>query len=68
MQKGRTGRITIMNGELIKSTLIVIFGSKELLPRMVHGIWKNDIPRTSKTITKVTSILKVQATLSTRGK
>ena len=68
MQRGRTGRVTIMNGVLLKSTLIVIFGSKELLPRMVHGIWKNDIPRTSKTITKITNILKVRATLSTRGK
>ena len=34
------------------------FGSEELLPRMVHGIWKNDISRTSRTIAKVTNILK----------
>ena len=58
MQKGRTGRATIYNGELIKSTLVVIFGSKELLPRMVHGNWKKDVPRTSRTIAKVTNILK----------
>ena len=68
MQKDRTGRITIMNGELIKSTLIVIFWFNEIPPRMVHGIRKNDIPRTSRTIAKVTNILKVRATLSTPGK
>ena len=33
MQRGRTGRVTIMNGELLKSTLIVIFWFKELLPK-----------------------------------
>ena len=69
MQKGRTGRFTMQNGELIKSTLVVIFWfNEELLPRMVHGIRKNGIPRTSRTIAKVTNILKVRATLSTRGK
>ena len=66
MQKGRTGRVTTYNGELIESNLDVIFWfNEELLPRMVHGIWKNDIPRTLKTTTKVTRILKVRATLST---
>ena len=34
------------------------FGSEELLPRMVHGNWKKDVPRTSRTIAKVTNILK----------
>ena len=59
MQKGRTGRVTIYNGELIKSTLVVIVQfNEELLPWIVHGIWKNDIPRTSRTIAKVTNILK----------
>ena len=38
--------------------LLSSFGSEELLPRMVHGIWKNDIPRISRTIAKVTNILK----------
>ena len=28
MQRGRTGRVTILNGELLKSTLIVIFWFK----------------------------------------
>ena len=41
-----------------RALLLSSFGSKELLPRMVHGIWKNDIPRTSMTIAKVTNILK----------
>ena len=67
MRKGRTGRFTIQNGELIESTLVVILWFKELLPRMVHGIWKNDIPRTSRTIAKVTNILKELAnTINTR--
>ena len=34
------------------------FGSEELLPRMVHGIWKKGIPWTSKTNAKVTNFLK----------
>ena len=59
MQKGRTGRFTMQNGELIESTLAVIFWfNEELLPRMVHGIWKNGIPRTLRTIAKVTNILR----------
>ena len=41
--------------------LLSSFGSEELLPRMVHGIWKNDIPRTSWTNAKVTNNLKEQA-------
>ena len=48
--------------------LLSSFGSEELLPRMVHGIWKNDIPRTSRTNAKVANNLKELATLSTRGK
>src|SRR3954468_21887256 len=35
---------------------------------MVHGIWKKEIPRTSRAIAKVTNILKVRATLSTRSR
>ena len=59
MQKGRTGRLTMQNGELVKSTLVMIFWfNEEHLPRMVHGIWKNGIPRTSRTIAKVTNNLK----------
>ena len=38
--------------------LLSSFGSEELLPRMVHGNWKKDVPRTSRTIAKVTNILK----------
>lgn len=34
------------------------FGSKELLPYAVHGIWKKEIPRTSRIIVKITNILK----------
>ena len=44
-----------------RALLLSYFGSEELLPRMVHGIWKNDIPRTSRTIAKVTNILKALA-------
>ena len=58
MQKGRTGRVTTYNLELIKSTLVVIFWLKTISAIMVHGIWKNDIPQTSRTIAKVTNILK----------
>ena len=38
--------------------LLSSFGSEELLPRKVHGNWKKDVPRTSRTIAKVTTILK----------
>ena len=59
MQKGRTGRATIYNGELIKNNPVVIFQfNEELLPYVVHGIWKKKIPRTLRTIAKVTNILK----------
>ena len=58
MQRRKDWQSHNMNGVLLKSALVVIFWLKELLPRMVHGIWKNDIPQTSKTITKVTNILK----------
>ena len=44
-----------------RALLLSSFGSEELLPRMVHGNWKNDIPRTSRTIAKVTNILKALA-------
>ena len=64
MQKGRTGRFTMQNGELIKSTLIVIFWFKGFC-HIGSWYWKKDIPRTSRTIAKVTNILKELATLST---
>ena len=41
-----------------RALLLSSFGSEELLPRMVHGNWKKDVPRTSRTIAKVTNILK----------
>ena len=41
-----------------RALLLSSFGSEELLPRMVHGIWKNDIPRTSRTNAKVTNNLR----------
>ena len=41
-----------------RALLLSSFGSEELLPGMVHGIWKNDIPWTSRTIAKVTNILR----------
>ena len=44
-----------------RALLLSSFGLEELLPRMVHGIWKNDIPWTSRTIAKVTNILKALA-------
>ena len=61
MQRRKDWQSHNMNGVLLKSALVVIFWLKELLPRMAHGIWKNDIPRTSKTITKATNILKERA-------
>ena len=41
-----------------KALLLSYFGSEELLPRMVHGNWKKEIPRTSRTIVKVTNNLR----------
>ena len=40
-----------------RELLLSSFGSEELLPRMVHGNWKKDVPRTSRTIAEVTNIL-----------
>ena len=57
MQKGRTGRFTIWNRELIKSTPIVIFWFKGFCHNG-SWYWKKDIPRTSRTIAKVTNNLK----------
>ena len=61
MQRGRTGRVTIYEWrspqEYSNCDLLI----QELLPRMVHGIWKKDIPRTSRTTAKVTNILKALA-------
>ena len=58
MQKGKTGRVTIHEWrtpqEYSDCDLLVQITS----PLMVHGIWKKDIPRTSRTIAKVTNILK----------
>ena len=65
MQKGRTGRFTMHNGELIKSTLIVIFWVQKNFCNIGSWYLKNDIPRTSRTIAKVNNILKELATLST---
>ena len=58
MQRRKDWQSHNMNGVLLKSALVVIFWLKEFLPRMVHGIWKKEIPRTSRTIAKVTNILK----------
>ena len=64
MQKGRTGRFTTQNGELTKSTLAMIFGSKNFC---LNGswYWKNDIPRNLEDYHKVTNILKEREKLST---
>ena len=58
MQKVGLAESQLLNGELIKSTLVVIFWFKRTSAIMVHGIWKKKIPRTSRTIAKVTNILK----------
>ena len=42
----------------LRALVLSSFGSEELLPRMIHGNWKKDVPRTSRTIAKVTNILK----------
>ena len=47
-----------MNGVLLKSTLVVILWFGRTSARKVHGIWKNDIPRTSRTNAKVTNNLR----------
>ena len=46
-----------LNGELIESALVVIIGSK-IFCHSGSWYWKNDIPRTSRTITRVTNILR----------
>ena len=43
MQKGRTGRFTMQNGELIESTLVVIFWFPNFC-RIGSWYWKKDIP------------------------
>ena len=68
-RKGSTGRaITMEYGELFKSTLIVIFWFRMSFARMVHDIWKEERPWTSRSIAKVANILKERATLSTESK
>ena len=64
MQKGRTRKITVMNGELIKSTLVVIIGSKNFCH---NGSWYLEEGNTTdpEDCRKVTNILKELATLST---
>ena len=44
-----------------RALLLSSFGSEELLPRMVHGNWKKDVPRTSRTIAGVANNLKERA-------
>ena len=61
MQKGRTGRITIMNGVLLKSTLVVIFWFKGTYSISSSWYLEEEIPQTSRTIAKVTNILKALA-------
>ena len=50
-----------MNGGLIKSILVAIFGSMRNFCHIGSWYWKNDIPRTSRTIAKVTNNLKGRA-------
>ena len=61
MQKGRTGRITIMNGELLKSILVVIFWFKGTPSK--DGSWYLEEGNTTdlKDCRKVTNILKERA-------
>ena len=58
MQKRKDWQSHNMNGVLLKSALVVIFWFKRTSAIMVHGIWKKEIPRTSRTNAKVTNILK----------
>ena len=61
MQKGRTGRVTIYEWrspqEYSNCDLLI----QQTSAIVVHGIWKNDIPRTSRTTARVTNILKALA-------
>ena len=65
MQKGGVDRVTIWSGELITSTLIMIFSSRRTFDRDGPWYWKNDIPRTFRTKTRLLIILKELTTLST---
>ena len=58
MQKGRTGRATIYNGELIKRTLVMIFWFKRTPAK--NGSWYLEEGNTTdlEDYRKVTNILK----------
>ena len=67
MQKEKDWQIHNVNGELVKSTLVVIFRFKRTSAISSSWYWKNDIPQTSRTNAKVTNILKERAnTTNTR--
>ena len=65
MQKGGVDKITIWSRELITSTLVMIFSSRRTSAKDDSWYWKNDIPRTLRTTTRLLIILKELATLST---
>ena len=65
MQKGGVDRVTLWSGELITSTLIMIFSSRRTFERDGPWYWKNDIPCTLRTTTRLLIILDELATLST---
>ena len=65
MQKGGFDRVTVWSGELITSTLIMIFSSRRTFDRDGPWYWKNDIPRTLRTTTRLLIIREELATLST---
>ena len=58
MQRGRTGRVTIYEWRTPQEYSDCDILVQRTSALMVHGIWKKEIPRTSRTIAKVTNILK----------
>ena len=61
MQRGRTGRVTIYEWRTPQEYSNCDLLIQQTSAIMVHGIWKKKIPRTSRTIAKVTNILKALA-------
>ena len=58
MQKGRTGRVTIYEWRTPHEYSDYDILVQRTSALMVHGIWKKEIPWTSRTVAKVTNILK----------
>ena len=64
-RKSEVGRFAIWSRELITNTLVMIFNSRRTFDKDGPWYWKNDIPRTLRTTTRLLIILEDLETLST---